>query len=183
MVTILSLAFTAESGIEQERITSSLMCTEQAPHCATPQPYFVPVRLSCSRSTHNSGVSASTSTSRFMPLMLSFAMSFLSRKVFDVYPIVLRWRRWGDELETVQSSSHAIGKHSAFRHPLPTAVARAAPVHVNHRWPVSRATANRRESVGGRDSPNHHRARRRADRSSQARAGAHHRAAAAARPT
>src|SRR5947208_2638769 len=75
MVTILSLAFTAESGTEQERCTSPLTCTEQAPHCATPQPYFVPVRPTCSRITHRSGVPASTCTSRTLPLIFSFAMT------------------------------------------------------------------------------------------------------------
>ena len=60
MVTILSVALTLPTGIEQERRTSPLMCTEQAPHCATPQPYLVPVRPTCSRITHSSGVSAST---------------------------------------------------------------------------------------------------------------------------
>src|SRR5262245_28118378 len=79
MVTILSLAFTDESGIEQERCTSPLMCTEQAPHCATPQPYFVPVSPTCSRITHNSGVSGSACTSRTLPLMLSFAMRSLAK--------------------------------------------------------------------------------------------------------
>src|SRR5207237_7088075 len=75
MVMILSLALTAESGTEQERITSPLMCTEQAPHCATPQPYLVPVRPTCSRMTQSSGVSGSACTSRVFPLMLSLAMS------------------------------------------------------------------------------------------------------------
>ena len=74
MVTILSLAFTAESGIEQERCASPLMCTEQAPHCAMPQPYFVPVGPTISRMTQSSGVSGSACTSRTLPLMLSFAM-------------------------------------------------------------------------------------------------------------
>ena len=55
-------------------MTSPLMCTEQAPHCATPQPYFVPVRPTCSRMTHSSGVSASTCTSRTVPLILSLAI-------------------------------------------------------------------------------------------------------------
>src|SRR5258708_9541443 len=77
MVTILSLALTAESGTEQERVTSPLMCTEHAPHCATPQPYLVPVRPTCSRMTHRSGVPASTCTSRTLPLILSFAMTDL----------------------------------------------------------------------------------------------------------
>src|SRR5712692_1648497 len=79
MVTILSEAFTSPILTEQERCTSSLMCTEQAPHCAIPQPYLVPVRPTCSRMTHKSGVSASTSTSCTLPFMLSFGMSVLSR--------------------------------------------------------------------------------------------------------
>src|SRR5256885_16888651 len=74
MVTILSAAFSVPTGTEQERRTSPLICTEQAPHCATPQPYFVPVSPTCSRITQSRGVSASTSTSRGLPLILSFAM-------------------------------------------------------------------------------------------------------------
>src|SRR2546428_4888097 len=80
MVTIRSLAFTSAARMEQERCTSSLMCTEQAPHWAIPQPYLVPVRPTCSRMTHRSGVSASTSTSRMLPLMLSFAMDVLASR-------------------------------------------------------------------------------------------------------
>src|SRR6187455_1146125 len=87
MVTILSLGFTAESGTEQERCTSPLMCTEQAPHCATPQPYLVPVRPTCSRITHNSGVSGSACTSRTLPLMLSFAMRSLAKDFFRAVAI------------------------------------------------------------------------------------------------
>src|SRR5438477_11911687 len=75
MVTILSVGFTSPTRIEHDRITASLICTEQAPHWATPQPYFVPVKPTCSRITHKSGVSVSTCTSRTLPLMLSFAMS------------------------------------------------------------------------------------------------------------
>src|SRR3954463_10171457 len=93
MVTILSPAFRVPSGIEQERCTSPLMCTEQAPHCATPQPYLVPVRPTCSRMTHRSGVSASACTSHVFPLTLSFAMRVLSRICQRLYET---WRlRWG----------------------------------------------------------------------------------------
>ena len=60
MVTMRSVGLTALTGIAQERTTSPLMCTEHAPHCATPQPYLVPVSPTCSRMTHSSGVSAST---------------------------------------------------------------------------------------------------------------------------
>ncbi len=63
MVTMRSSAATLPTGTEHERRSSPLMCTEQAPHCAMPQPYLVPVRPTCSRSTHSSGVSGSTATS------------------------------------------------------------------------------------------------------------------------
>jgi hypothetical protein len=42
-----------------------------------PQPYFVPVRPTCSRMTHKSGVSDSTATSWTLPLMLSVAILYL----------------------------------------------------------------------------------------------------------
>src|SRR3981189_2393419 len=84
MVTILSLALPAESGTEHERITSPLICTEQAPHCATPQPYLVPVRPTCSRMTQSSGVSSSTRQSRTLPLMFSLAMCRLPRRLTAV---------------------------------------------------------------------------------------------------
>src|SRR4029077_7814503 len=62
MVTILSVGFTLLTGTEHERTSEPLTCTEQAPHCATPQPYLVPVRPTCSRIAHSSGVSGSTCT-------------------------------------------------------------------------------------------------------------------------
>src|SRR5262245_13025321 len=74
MVTILSLGFTELSGIAQERCTSPLICTEHAPHCATPHPYFVPVSPICSRITQSSGVSLAAVTSMCLPFTLSFAM-------------------------------------------------------------------------------------------------------------
>src|SRR3954465_15154736 len=74
MVTMRSLALRLPTGIEQERLTSPLICTEQAPHCATPQPYLVPVSPACSRSAQSSGVSASAWISRSLPLMVSLAM-------------------------------------------------------------------------------------------------------------
>src|SRR3977135_820223 len=89
MVTILSVALTLPTGIEHERCTSPLICTEQAPHCATPQPYLVPVRPTCSRMTHKSGGSASASTSRALPVMWSFVMSVLREWPFGEYLLSL----------------------------------------------------------------------------------------------
>src|SRR3954470_23628470 len=59
---------TDEIGVTHERRGWPFRCTVQAPHCATPQPYLVPVSLSSSRKTHSKGVSASTSTLTFLPL-------------------------------------------------------------------------------------------------------------------
>jgi hypothetical protein len=43
----------------------------QAPHCAMPQPNFVPVNPSDSRSTHSSGVVESASTTCGVPFTVS----------------------------------------------------------------------------------------------------------------
>src|ERR1700681_2799951 len=51
-----------DTGVLQERTGRPSRCTVQAPHCATPQPYFVPVKPRCSRKTHSRGVEGSTST-------------------------------------------------------------------------------------------------------------------------
>ena len=52
---------TAPTGSRQERTGLPSICTVQAPHCAMPQPNFVPVMPSMSRSTHSSGMSAGAS--------------------------------------------------------------------------------------------------------------------------
>ena len=77
MVTIFWLSETALTGSEQERVAAPSIWTVQAPHWAMPQPYFVPVRPSCSRITHSSGVSGSTSTVWTVPLTLSLAIRLL----------------------------------------------------------------------------------------------------------
>ena len=59
MVTTFWVAPTLDNGRTHERTGSPSMCTVQAPHCAMPQPYLVPVSASCSRNTHSSGVSGS----------------------------------------------------------------------------------------------------------------------------
>ena len=58
----------APIGTEQERIGMPSICTVQAPHCAIPQPNFVPVRPITSRNTQRSGVSGSILTCRDVPL-------------------------------------------------------------------------------------------------------------------
>src|SRR5579864_9359376 len=66
---VICLPAASATGTEQERVATPSICTVQAPHCAMPQPYLVPVMPMVSRITHRSGVSASTSTVWAWPLM------------------------------------------------------------------------------------------------------------------
>src|SRR3984885_8056738 len=74
-----------ETGATHERTASPLICTVQAPHCAMPQPYLVPVSPSCSRITHSNGVDGSTSRSPRLPftekLIIEALLSFLLSKM------------------------------------------------------------------------------------------------------
>src|SRR5215467_14419239 len=63
------------TGNEHERVATPSTCTVQAPHCAMPQPYLVPVRPTFSRITQSSGVSGSTSTLNDFPLIVRFAIA------------------------------------------------------------------------------------------------------------
>lgn len=56
-----------ETGATQDRTASPSMWTVQAPHCAIPQPYFVPVSFSESRITHSSGVEGGSATLTAFP--------------------------------------------------------------------------------------------------------------------
>src|SRR5258708_21771855 len=68
-----------DTGATHERTASPSRCTVQAPHCAMPHPYFVPVKPSCSRTTQSSGVEGSTSRLTCLPLTESSIMSSLLR--------------------------------------------------------------------------------------------------------
>ena len=48
---------TAASGVTHERVAWPSIWTVQAPHCAMPQPNFVPCRPATSRIAHKSGMS------------------------------------------------------------------------------------------------------------------------------
>src|SRR4051812_23383554 len=69
---MISASCTDAIGVTHERRGRPFRCTVHAPHWATPQPYFVPVSLSSSRTTHSKGVSGSTSTLTFLPLTEKF---------------------------------------------------------------------------------------------------------------
>ena len=59
---------TADIGTWHERTGAPFMWTVQAPHCAMPQPNFVPFRFRTSRITHRRGMSPGTSTVVERPL-------------------------------------------------------------------------------------------------------------------
>src|SRR5579864_7475805 len=65
---------TALTGVLQDRVGSAPTCTVQAPHCAMPQPNFVPVILRCSRITQSKGVSGSASTVTARPLIVKLVI-------------------------------------------------------------------------------------------------------------
>src|SRR4051812_16890600 len=73
---VIFLPTASETSMPQERIATPSTWTVQAPHCAMPQPYLVPVRPAFSRIAHNSGVSGSTSSSNALPLIVRFAIAF-----------------------------------------------------------------------------------------------------------
>src|SRR5262249_29640370 len=71
-IVVICLPASSPIGITHERFAWPSTCTVHAPHCAMPQPNFVPVRPSLSRSTHKSGVSLSAVTSTRLPLTVIF---------------------------------------------------------------------------------------------------------------
>src|SRR6201996_6319238 len=76
------------TGNEQERVATPSICTVQAPHCAMPQPYLVPVRPSVSRKTQSKGVRGSAFACSDLPLTLSTAMAD-SRRALSGYGITV----------------------------------------------------------------------------------------------
>src|SRR5690349_11486762 len=67
-----------EIGVMQERTGCPLMCTVHAPHSATPQPNFVPVKPSVSRKTQSSGICGATSTVCGLPFRLNLIVAIRS---------------------------------------------------------------------------------------------------------
>ena len=74
MVTTFCAADSVSTGMTQERTARPSTSTVQAPQSPMPQLYLVPVRPSCSRSTHSRGVVPSTSSSTGSPLIVRVAI-------------------------------------------------------------------------------------------------------------
>src|SRR2546426_5964783 len=70
-IVVMRLPAAAETGVMHERTGFPSRWIVHAPHKARPQPNFVPVIPSTSRSTQSNGVSSSTSTLRALPLIVS----------------------------------------------------------------------------------------------------------------
>src|SRR5262245_21829270 len=82
MVVICEVAILS-TGVIQDRVATPSTCTVQAPQSATPQPNFVPVMPSTSRSTQRRGVSPSTSTLWAFPLILMMKGMAASEMTFS----------------------------------------------------------------------------------------------------
>ena len=67
---VTDLPATSDSRVWHEKARLPSICTMQAPHRPVPQPNLVPVSLSSSRITHNSGVSGGASECAALPLTL-----------------------------------------------------------------------------------------------------------------
>src|SRR4030095_2647880 len=74
---VICLPSAPATGITQDRIAAPSRCTVHEPHCATPPPYLVPGRPTCSRITQSRGVLGLTSTSRALPLTVKRAICSL----------------------------------------------------------------------------------------------------------
>src|SRR6202161_4758360 len=74
-IVVICLPEASPTVTPQDRIATPSTWTVQAPHCAMPQPYLVPVRPTFSRIAQSSGVSGSTSTLSDFPLIVRFAIA------------------------------------------------------------------------------------------------------------
>src|SRR5215472_5501788 len=70
-IVTMALPASVAIGVMHDRCARPSISTVHAPHCPSPHPYFVPVRSSCSRSTHSSIASGSARTSYPFPFTRS----------------------------------------------------------------------------------------------------------------
>src|SRR5271157_3268385 len=82
---------TLETAVMHERAGSPSMCTVQAPHSATPQPNFVPVIFSVSRSTHSRGIWGSTLTVVAFPFSVKVTAISTSLGAPDIVHQLAAW--------------------------------------------------------------------------------------------
>src|SRR6266404_2239059 len=84
-----AISFTA---VMQARVASPSIWTVQAPHSATPQPYFVPMSPSSSRKYQSSGIDGSPSNDCSWPLTRNLTMGVPPR--VKLIAVILSPKRW-----------------------------------------------------------------------------------------
>src|SRR6266481_9559466 len=117
-----AISFTA---VMQARVASPSIWTVQAPHNATPQPYFVPMSPSSSRRYQSSGIDGSPSNDRSWPLTRNLTMGHPPRVKLIV--VILSPKRWPSNI--VNRSGHR-----AESPRLPTPSERDAYAGVDGQW-------------------------------------------------
>src|SRR5882672_5701949 len=83
---VIFLPAASPAVMPQERTAWPSMCTVQAPHCAIPQPYLVPIMPMLSRITQSSGVSGSTSTLCDFPLTVRLIIFCFPLGMYFIQP-------------------------------------------------------------------------------------------------
>src|SRR6266481_3441636 len=105
---VTSLPAARDTGATQDRIASPSRWTVQAPHCAMPHPYLVPVRPRFSRKTQSRGVEGSTS--RFT------CRWFTLKEIIGTPPLnPYRLRLWKQEKILLQVGSPPYAYHCGGR--------------------------------------------------------------------
>src|SRR5580765_2241631 len=98
---VIALPLTAATGVTHERISFPSRSTEQAPHCARPQPKRGPCRCSSLCRTYSSGVSRLAVTLCTRPFTLIFnLLAIPTLRVFGELQAVAPERRRGGHGKT-----------------------------------------------------------------------------------
>src|SRR6266446_3044864 len=116
---------TSFTAVMQARAASPSTWTVQAPHSATPQPYFVPMSPSSSRKYQSSGVDGSPSNDCSWPLTRNLTMGVSSPH--ELIAVILSPKRWPSNI--VNRSGHR-----AESPRLPTPSERDAYAGVDGQW-------------------------------------------------
>src|ERR1700692_2616128 len=83
-IVVIALIPIDPTGSKHERTACPARKTVHAPHCAIPQPNFVPIRPMTSRSTHKSGMSGGTSAVCTLSLIFRVTIGCLHVRIIRV---------------------------------------------------------------------------------------------------
>src|SRR5262245_28241739 len=105
----------SERGKEQDRTGAPSTWSVQAPQRAMPQPNFVPVSPSCSRTTQRRGVSGSASTRRSFPLTLNSSIALSFRRTNEAQAQTVSRKRHRAQAASARGKDR-VGESRADRH-------------------------------------------------------------------